>query len=103
MIDNAKRYNDDECSEIGDFLAYLYFVCDKKVLSDMTEVTFEGKKYKAPKRYDEWLTALYGDYMTLPPVEEQVSHHRCQKEIFLKMNLNYYHILKHRYQFTINL
>ncbi len=76
MIENAQKYNDEECLEIGDFVAYLHFTCDKSVLSDMTEISFEGKKYKAPERYDEWLTVLYGDYMTLPPVDERVSHHR---------------------------
>ncbi|MBR4183150.1 MAG: LicD family protein [Lachnospiraceae bacterium] len=76
MIVNAKRYNTGECARVGDFLAFLRFTCDKDVLSEMTEIAFEGKKYKAPKRYDEWLTAMYGDYMTLPPVEERVSHHK---------------------------
>ena len=38
---------------------------------DTVEVEFEGKKYLAPKGYDQYLTILYGDYMTPPPEEER--------------------------------
>lgn len=36
---------------------------------------FEGHKLKIPVGYDTILTAVYGDYMTPPPVEQQVTHH----------------------------
>ena len=36
---------------------------------------FEGKQFYAPVGYDALLSQLYGDYMTLPPKEKQVSHH----------------------------
>lgn len=29
---------------------------------------------KAPKRYDEYLQLLYGDYIKLPPEEKRVPH-----------------------------
>lgn len=41
---------------------------------ETTTVTFEGKKYLAPKNYDKFLTEIYGDYMKLPPVEERYNH-----------------------------
>ena len=38
------------------------------------DIPFENKKYCAPKEYDSILTRLYGDYMTLPPVNERYGH-----------------------------
>lgn len=39
------------------------------------ELDFEGHKIKAINNYDEYLTKHYGDYMKLPPVEKQKTHH----------------------------
>ena len=36
---------------------------------------FEDTTIEIPCGYDEFLTAMFGDYMTLPTVEEQSSHH----------------------------
>ena len=35
---------------------------------------FENHKFSIFKEYDKILTATYGDYMELPPVEKRVSH-----------------------------
>lgn len=40
-----------------------------------TELTFEGITMPVPAQYDRWLTQVYGDYRTLPPVEQRISHH----------------------------
>lgn len=39
------------------------------------DADFEGRKYKIPVGYDDYLKTVYGDYMTPPPKEKQVSHH----------------------------
>jgi len=39
------------------------------------KLEFEGEFFNAPKEYDTLLKWFYGDYMTLPPKEEQRSHH----------------------------
>jgi lipopolysaccharide cholinephosphotransferase len=46
-----------------------------KELFDPIEICFEGRKYVAPKGYDIILKGFYGDYMTPPPLENQVSGH----------------------------
>ena len=39
------------------------------------DVEFEGHMLRAPICYHRVLTALYGDYMQLPPADKQVTHH----------------------------
>ncbi len=41
---------------------------------DGVEADFEGKKYVIPTNYDAYLTHLFGDYMTPPPIEKRISH-----------------------------
>lgn len=40
-----------------------------------TELEFEGVKVMAPAQYHQYLSQMYGNYMQMPPVEKQVSHH----------------------------
>lgn len=40
----------------------------------LIELAFEGKKFYAPKSYDNYLTRLYGNYMELPPEKERHGH-----------------------------
>lgn len=47
----------------------------KHVFEDYIYLKFEGKEYMCIKDYDTYLTKRYGDYMKLPPKEEQVSNH----------------------------
>ena len=54
---------------------------DKSLYEKTVELDFEGEKFKAPVGYHEILTAMYGDYMKLPPEDKQVTHHS---------NLNFY-------------
>lgn len=42
----------------------------------MTQIDFQGKSYNVIHDYHGYLTAVYGDYMKLPPEEERVwTHH----------------------------
>lgn len=46
---------------------------------------FDGHKFYGPKDYDTILTAIYGDYMTPPPKEKQITH----KPLFVDLNRGY--------------
>ena len=50
---------------------------------------FEGLKVILPEDYDRYLTNVYGDYMTLPPVEKRVGHHYCTVIDFEKSYTEY--------------
>ena len=43
---------------------------------DTISLPFEDTEVIVPRDYDSYLTCLYGDYMTPPPVEQQVSEHQ---------------------------
>ena len=51
------------------------YVFDFNPLESVVFVDFEGHKYPIPKRYNDFLTHKYGDYMTLPPESEQHPYH----------------------------
>ncbi len=74
----AMKYSFDEERFVGVVTTPRY-IKDEKVEKDAwmqaIKVDFEGRQYNAPGNYDDYLTALYGNYMEMPPVEEQKSHH----------------------------
>lgn len=43
--------------------------------SGVKEYPFEGRSYFGPVDFHTYLSTLYGDYMTPPPPEKQVTHH----------------------------
>ena len=44
-------------------------------MDSLVDVNFGNICVKCLANYHEYLTALYGDYMTPPPLEKQISHH----------------------------
>lgn len=46
-----------------------------EIFSDCEYIDFEEYKVKAIKEYDIYLTAIYGDYMQLPPTEKRKPTH----------------------------
>ncbi len=47
----------------------------KQAYLDLITVEFEGMQLPCVRNYDEYLTNLFGDYMTLPPIEQRKPHH----------------------------
>ena len=50
-------------------------ISDYSWFNPLKEYTFEGRKVWGPNNYDAYLTKMYGDYMTPPPIEKRKSHH----------------------------
>ena len=75
----AKRYEAQNDSKwVGDVCQRWFKpseVLERRWFAEKCELLFEGEGLWAPAMYDEVLTAWYGDYMQLPPVEERVTHH----------------------------
>ncbi len=49
---------------------------DYQNVSELSTAIFEGEEFPIPKDYNKFLTEQYGNYMQLPPKEEQVNHHK---------------------------
>lgn len=72
----AQTYDFDQCEWIGGTV-WGYGPQEKLRKSKWLEevdVVFEGKTFKAPGNWEEYLTNLYGDYMKLPPKEKRINH-----------------------------
>ena len=61
------------------------------VYDDTTKLIFEGEEYNVPALYDKKLTATYGDYMQLPPEDQQINH---IKDAIIDLQKNYTFYLK---------
>lgn len=48
----------------------------KKDFYDTIPMDFENYRFMCIKEYDKFLKLIYGDYMTLPPEDEQHPHHK---------------------------
>lgn len=60
---------------------YVYLLCKNGkvmkrewIFGEKTTLSFEGEDYPVPTDYHKFLTEMYGDYMSLPPIEEQGGH-----------------------------
>ena len=75
---NARKYENLDAEKVCLFVDPYdekKLTIPKKTFQHLIEVEFENKMYFAPAEYDYWLSAYYGEYMTLPPVEERKGHH----------------------------
>lgn len=75
------RYGMKNSFEGSKFIANSIFGYHKKetmpgsLFDGFVELDFEGRKFMAVADWKIYLTNLFGDYMKLPPVEQQVSKH----------------------------
>jgi lipopolysaccharide cholinephosphotransferase len=74
---NARRYSYGVTEKAANFLETygVNEIVDTSVFQRTLLHTFEGGQYRIPEGYDLWLRTIYGDYMQLPPVNQQIPHH----------------------------
>ena len=73
----AKSYSFEKCERVA------FQVCGfgirevtrKDKYLERIKVKYRDAELYVPSNYDEYLTSLYGDYMTPPPIKRQVTHH----------------------------
>lgn len=73
----TRKYDFSQSKFAGAFLGSngLKEIIAKSSFDDYIYLPFEGKEYMAIKNYDVYLTSLYSDYMSLPPVDKRISTH----------------------------
>ena len=50
-------------------------IIEKDTINKTCLAEFEGRKYRIPVGYDQYLRQQYGDYMMYPPIEKRISTH----------------------------
>ncbi len=63
------------CLSEGEKEVYAKYMIKNDDFYDTIEREFEGQKFPIPRNYDAVLRNNFGDYMSLPPLEEQKPHH----------------------------
>ena len=58
------------------------YMFEGEMMNAMHRTEFEGQRFMITDSYDLMLSRLYGDYMTLPPVSEQVCKHQPARIVF---------------------
>lgn len=53
----------------------------------LTDLDFEGYRFMASKHYEDALKNTFGDYMTLPPIDQRQSHIPCSKLTLIRPEL----------------
>lgn len=73
-----RRFNGEktECYHVhSSACPYGKWVISSCCFNEYIELPFEDDFFKCPANYDLYLKEAYGDYMTLPPVEERENRH----------------------------
>ena len=71
----ARKYDFDKSRFVGIAVWGLYGTGESvKKNEALMEMEFEGNSFLGTVSYDEYLSGIYGDYMTLPPKEKQIAH-----------------------------
>jgi lipopolysaccharide cholinephosphotransferase len=77
ILDMMGEYDYDVSENIGYILSKNKEkdIMRRRIYSQAVEMEFEGQKFSVMSGYDEYLTALYGNYMQMPSDKEQRTTH----------------------------
>lgn len=75
LISLIEKNKDDEGGKCVCLSMFVGKVFKSEWFDDVIETDFEDFTIAIPRKYDEYLTLMYGDYMTPPPVEKRVLTH----------------------------
>lgn len=80
--DNAKKITDDYLWMSSSTIPTLFsFRLPQDMVDECVYVVFENKEFPIFKRYQEFLSIQFGDYMKLPPVSQRTCTHNPVKFI----------------------
>lgn len=74
-IDQLFNKNTDSkrvCIHSGSCYDYWFF--PKEIFDEYIDTQFEETTFRIPRQYDIYLSTVYGDYMTMPPIEKRITH-----------------------------
>lgn len=69
-----RRYDYETHESVSSYTDGLRKILPKSVIGTFGPVQFEGHIVQGIVDYDTYLRCMYGDYMTIPPVEKRVQH-----------------------------
>ena len=75
----SQKYDYEKCRLVGRFtdgVVRIGWNTRREAYSDFVDLPFGASTVKGPSGYEELLRLWYGDYMKLPPSEQQVSNHQ---------------------------
>ncbi|MBR6358342.1 MAG: LicD family protein [Lachnospiraceae bacterium] len=73
----VRRFRVSDHDKVGTIFGNYGFheIVPKRMFGKGSKVIFEGCEFNAPELTHEYLTHMYGDYMTPPPENERKGHH----------------------------
>lgn len=73
LLNKITKYNDIESFELVaiDTVKSMKILFSPNLLDSLIKVKFEDKEFCCFKNWEEYLVKFFGDYMELPPIEEQ--------------------------------
>ena len=80
MTEHANKETKFVCSTASHY-GYDKQVMEREIYGTPILLEFEDAMYFAPQKWDEYLTRIYGDYMTPPPIEKRIE----MKDYFSKV------------------